>query len=150
MTNTLHIDGTVSADGGDATISGYYSGGGGAGGSIWIHTNVLAGYGTIQTLGGAGTAYAHSTDIRAGGGGAGGRIALYMQSNITFSEFNFEVYGGAPGHTTNAEYGGSGTAFVYHLEHEHRTLIVDNNGNPHPRNQQHQVYPYIDFENAES
>ena len=150
VTNTLHIDGIVSADGGDAGINGGHSGGGGAGGSIWIHTNVLAGYGTIQTLGGDGSGYVSGNDIRTGGGGGGGRIALYMQENITFSEFNFEVYGGAPGHVATGEYGGSGTAFVYHLQHEHRTLIVDNNGNAHPRNQQSQVYPYIDFENADS
>ena len=40
VTNTLHIDGTISSDGDDATISGGTTGAGGSGGSIWIWTNV--------------------------------------------------------------------------------------------------------------
>ena len=43
VTNTLHIDGTISSDGDDATISGGTTGAGGSGGSIWIWTNVSNG-----------------------------------------------------------------------------------------------------------
>ena len=41
------------------------------------------------------------------------------------SDFHFEAYGGLAG-TENAESGGAGTAFIYALEHTHRTLILDN------------------------
>ena len=58
------------------------------------------------------------------------------------------MYGGAPGHTSYGEYGGSGTAFVYHLEHEHRTLIVDNNGNADPNDIAGQAHPYINWDDT--
>jgi len=66
VSNTLTIDGTVSADGGR-----YIGGrtGGGSGGSVWIIAPTLAGSGSITADGGIG----YATE---GGGGAGGRIAL--------------------------------------------------------------------------
>ena len=59
------------------------------------------------------------------------------------------MYGGAPGSTDYGEFGGSGTAFIYHLEHEHRTLIVDNNGNDHPYDMSEQAHPYIDWDDTD-
>jgi hypothetical protein len=66
VTDTLTVDGTVSADGGR-----YIGGrtGGGSGGSVWIDALTLAGSGSITADGGIG----YATE---GGGGAGGRIAL--------------------------------------------------------------------------
>ena len=58
--------------------------------------------------------------------------------------------GGAPGLPDYAEYGGPGTTFVYHLEHNHRTLIVDNNGNAHPDDISGQAHPYINWDNTAS
>ena len=48
--------------------------GGGSGGSIWIYTNVVKGYGRLTANGGDG--YTHATNP--GSGGGGGRIALYF------------------------------------------------------------------------
>jgi hypothetical protein len=66
VSNTLTVDGTVSADGlryiGDRT-------GGGSGGSVWIIAPTLTGSGSITADGGIG----YATE---GGGGGGGRIAL--------------------------------------------------------------------------
>jgi len=69
---TTQIDGTLSANGGDATTIA----GGGAGGSINLTTGVLAGSGTISATGGTGVVTAYGT----GGNGGGGRIALNYNS----------------------------------------------------------------------
>ena len=50
-----------------------------------------------------------------------------MRDNRTMSDFKYLAYGGVRGNT-NANNGGAGTTFIYHMVHEHRTLIVDNNG----------------------
>ncbi len=79
------VSGTIAANGGD--FNGNESGGG-AGGSIWIDCNELAGDGDINARGGIGHA-AWS------GGGGGGRIAIYA---------NTSVFAGG-----TSAYGGSGT-----------------------------------------
>ena len=78
-TYLLEIDGILSADGGDSLTEG----GGGSGGSVWIHCYVIKGYGKITANGGSSphASYHH------GGGGAGGRIAVYFRQNDTFSYF---------------------------------------------------------------
>ena len=70
-----------------------------------------------------------------GGGGAGGRIAMYLNVNRTFSEFRYLASGGLPGRICDSgcEAGGPGTIFIYHNKHDHRTLIIDNDGAPNPR-----------------
>jgi len=77
ITGKIHIDGTVSADGA-AAGSHSHGGGGGSGGSIWLHTNIFSGDGVVSANGGRGAPNGN------GGGGAGGRIAVYMDKNITF------------------------------------------------------------------
>ena len=120
VTNRLKVDGTLSCNGSPGVQS---SSGGGSGGSIWIETNLVLGYGSMQVNGGdgkegPGTRYYH------GGGGAGGRIAVYFKSNRTYSG-TFEAYGGnSAGNGGTA--GGAGTIFLYHLVHRHRTLVVSN------------------------
>ena len=79
VTNTLHIDGLVSSNGGDGSKSSDYIAGGGSGGSIWIYTNVIKGYGNVEANGGDGSYYSYHSTQRGGGGGSGGRIALYFQ-----------------------------------------------------------------------
>lgn len=64
------------------------------------------------------------------GGGAGGRIAVYFTENTTYTG-SFQSRGGPKGGASNTEAGGPGTAFLYHLVHTHRTLLVDNGGQ-HP------------------
>ena len=92
----LQLDGRISAQGVVPTNAS--AGGGGAGGSIWLSAQGLAGAGAISVNGGAG-------GIPGGGGGGGGRIALYYTSNLFTG--NLTAYGG-PG--TN--FGGAGTIYT--------------------------------------
>ena len=126
VTHFLDIDGLLSARGGN----GVSNGGGGSGGSIWIYCHTLRGYGEISTNGGNGV-------YNAGGGGAG-RIAVYFWNNITFTNFSYTAIGGSCG--SKAEPGGPGTTFVFHLENNHRTLLVAN-GNRKP------LMKYVDYDN---
>ena len=66
-------DSQILANGADSTNYG----GGGAGGSIWITSNVFTGNGTISANGGVGNGY--------GGGGGGGRIAVYTVDSTSFT-----------------------------------------------------------------
>ena len=43
------------------------------------------------------------------------------------SDFKYDTLGGNTG-GSDAENGGGGTSFVYHLIEEHRTLLIDNGG----------------------
>ena len=51
VTGTLQIDGTISCNGGSGQED---RSGGGSGGSIWIDTKLIKGYGTVQANGGDG------------------------------------------------------------------------------------------------
>ena len=51
VTETLQIDGTISCNGGSGQQD---RSGGGSGGSIWIDTKLIKGYGTVQANGGDG------------------------------------------------------------------------------------------------
>ena len=51
VTGTLQIDGTISCNGGSGQED---RSGGGSGGSIWIDTKLIKGYGTVQANGGGG------------------------------------------------------------------------------------------------
>ena len=131
VTDTIQIDGELTANAGNGVTVGAYAGGGGSGGSIWLHCNTITGFGSIQTVGGNGSYY---SSHYAGGGGAGGRIAMYFYKNTTFSEFRYLAKGGLPGLTCDdCEPGGPGTAFLYHMGETHRTLIIDNDDVPSPR-----------------
>ena len=55
---------------------------------------------------------------------------MYFTENTTYTG-SFQSRGGAKGGGSNTEAGGPGTAFLYHLVHTHRTLLVDNGGQ-HP------------------
>jgi len=75
VNGTLHLDGTLSANGltgGNAAGggSGGNAAGGGSGGSIWISANTLVGGGSISALGG-------TTSPVNGAAGGGGRIAIW-------------------------------------------------------------------------
>ena len=157
VTNTIMIDGLLTASGlsGETQIN-YQSlqttgwvtdlpSGGGSGGSIWLHCYRITGYGTILARAGNGSlgTYRYTSvsnghtiyhpETYGGGGGAGGRIAMYFQKNDTFSEFRYLANGGLPGkENTDAEVGGPGTIYLYHMIEDHRTLIIDNNGAPNP------------------
>lgn len=72
VTNTLVLDGIISADAND----GAYLIGGGAGGSIWIDAGTITGTGVIRADGGEGAQAANS--------GGGGRIAVYSDDITGF------------------------------------------------------------------
>ncbi|WAR26294.1 hypothetical protein MAR_011998 [Mya arenaria] len=135
VTDTIFIDGLVSANG----AVGVNDSGGGSGGSIWMHCNIIKGYGKIVAHGGDGSNYVNGT----GSGGAGGRISVNFNVNKTMSEFRYLAYGGAKGGPLS-ENGGPGTAYVYHKLEEHRTIIMDNNGQ-HPRDEHNVIVDYADL-----
>lgn len=80
VTNLLEIDGALSADGASALPQG----GGGSGGSVWIYSYIIKGYGKITANGGSSPNDVYNYH---GGGGSGGRIAVYFTKNETFSYF---------------------------------------------------------------
>nr|XP_026694748.1 uncharacterized protein LOC104266654 [Ciona intestinalis] len=125
VTGMIHIDGELCADGGNADTTSGSIGAGGSGGSLWLHSNVLSGYGIVSANGGKGGLNGF------GGGGAGGRVAVYFNKNITFSSFTFHAHGGRCHKSTitpPCEVGGPGTIFLYHNIEDHRTLRVENGG----------------------
>lgn len=130
VTDTIRIDGDVSANG---VKGGDSNSGGGSGGSIWIHSYSIKGTGNISVNGGAGGSLS--------GGGAGGRIALYFVRNTTYTG-DFYSRGGSKGGAGNTEAGGPGTSFMYHMVYTHRTLLIDNGGQ-HPL--QHRITDYSDL-----
>lgn len=77
----------------------------------------MTGYGKVGIHGGNGAGN--------GGAGSGGRIGVYLLDNSTFVGRFVSSGGSAAG---GGESGGPGTAFVYHATHQHRTIIVDNDG----------------------
>ncbi|XP_070535282.1 uncharacterized protein [Ptychodera flava] len=136
VTDTIDVDGEVTANGGFADQHG---GGGGSGGSVWIYANIIKGYGRIAADGGEGS----TNPSYAGGGGGGGRVAIYFITNETSTGFSYHTRGGRAGRD-DSEHGGGGTAFVYHLIHTHRTLIIDNGG-LEPRDEYHKIDNYTDL-----
>ena len=121
ITNTLTINGSITANGNN----GVAWGGGGSGGSIYIKTNTIGGTGLIQANGGRG-------DQR--GGGAGGRIAVYYTNQDTIP-FNFSVnYIQALGHNGgwdgSSAYAGPGTIYIEDQDlhsPQQGILYIDNN-----------------------
>jgi len=69
VAGTTHLDGVVTANGGDTSVASSFCGGGGSGGGILIDTDTLSGSGPIHAIGGSTNSF--------GGGGGGGRIAIY-------------------------------------------------------------------------
>jgi hypothetical protein len=93
ITNTLRLNGSITANGGNGTDRG----GGGSGGSIYVTTGVLAGSGTFSANGGNGISY--------GGGGGGGRIAIFYSNVMSLPTGNITANGSGSG--TNAGYPGT-------------------------------------------
>ncbi len=115
VTNTLVLDGAITANGGRGVGQ---NSGGGSGGSVWLIAGSLTGSGIVSANGG-------DADLPNGGGGGGGRVALYYKFN-TFTGA-LAAHGGA-----GANYGGAGTVFVQSLNAGQftpvPTLTIDNAG----------------------
>ena len=122
---------SISADGAAGTLSNGTnkgSGGGGAGGSVWLDVGTLAGSGYIQAKGGAantGVGSAGNGTIYAGGGG-GGRVAIYYNSN-TYSgaSANINAFGGASNSGTKRN--GAAGSLLLSQKGGLSTLTFDNN-----------------------
>ncbi len=101
VSQTLTLEGTISANGLDGNES-YGGSGGGAGGSIWIQAGTILSDGIVRANGGNGGVSRWYAD---GGGGAGGRIAIYAGTD-TFGG-TIQVTGG-----TGEEHGEPGTVYL--------------------------------------
>ncbi|MDD5643966.1 MAG: Ig-like domain-containing protein [bacterium] len=116
VAGTLTVNGYISACAGNVTSQQDVSGG--AGGSIWIITDTLAGSGTIRANGGYGGYYS--------GSGSGGRVAVYYTTD-SFSG-DITAYGGKNSSVYSATYtGGAGTIYKKQAAQSNFDLIIDNN-----------------------
>jgi RHS repeat-associated protein len=113
------LDGILSASGWNGGYRSYQcqSGGGGAGGSIWVTSGSIAGSGAIAANGGN----EGNLGCNKSGGGGGGRIAIYYDSN-TFTG-TIQARGGQ-----GYQYGGAGTIYLKPSVID-GDLYIDNGGN---------------------
>jgi hypothetical protein len=119
-TGTITIDGNLSANG-DNGANGSWDSGGGAGGSLWLDANTIAGSGSITTNGG------NTFDSTSGGGG-GGRIALYYDTKSFAGTLS--AYGGLSTNTVTSSYQGSaGTIYERDKAQTFADLTIDNSNN---------------------
>ena len=96
VSTLLNVEGTISADGDDAS----HSAGGGSGGSVYIKVEQdMTGSGKISVRGGSSTS---------GGGGGGGRLTVDVARDYHFLG-DFSLCGGSSVH---AQAGGSGSGFA--------------------------------------
>jgi hypothetical protein len=110
-TETLILNGTITANGGN----GITAGGGGAGGSVLIITNNLTGTGTVSANGGSGA----GTNA---GGGSGGRIAIHYNYS-TFDTSHASAAKGTKGSTGGAD-GEAGTLIFIDVD-DNAAIIKD-------------------------
>ncbi|MBT4817856.1 MAG: DUF11 domain-containing protein, partial [Lentisphaerae bacterium] len=115
---TLHNDGLITACG-DTPEPG--EAGGGAGGSIRLSVDSLAGAGEINAWGGNGG----TTPAAATHGGGGGRIALLYTGDTPFSG-TVTCYGGGSGNA--GQNGGAGTVYWQDIANGTETLVLNNHG----------------------
>jgi RHS repeat-associated protein len=115
VAQTLQLDGSIKANGGNGAIEQAA----GSGGGIRIDAGTISGAGTIAANGGDGGPRSTST---AGNGGGGGRVAIYYQDATGF-DFNSKV-SAFGGDTLTA--GGAGTVYLQGPTRENGELVIDN------------------------
>ncbi len=122
------LDGVVDARGDGAKPGGAPAeGGGGAGGSVLLDVETLAGVGEIAADGGAASFQGGSGT----GTGSGGRVAVYFASMSGFSPARIHAYGGAlvpENPPSSGSIGGAGTVFLKGDAQGYGDLIIDNGG----------------------
>lgn len=119
VASNLDVDGSVTADGGDASNHSWNDAGGGSGGAVYITTGTLTGAGSMTATGGDSLG-------AAGGAGGGGRIAVWYtndSSTITYSA--------AGGQNNQGRDGGAGTVFTKAAAQTNGDLLIDG-GNDEP------------------
>lgn len=117
-TDILENDGSITANGGDASQSS--QAGGGSGGSVYIiASSVFSGTGTVSAHGGRGDG--------AGGCGAGGRVAIHLKSQYAYRG-TLEALGGIS--SSSGASGGPGTVYIKDVRYKlyFEQLHVDNQG----------------------
>ena len=117
-TDILENDGSITANGGDASQRS--QAGGGSGGSVYISTrSVFSGTGTVSANGG------RADD--AGGCGAGGRVAVHLKSQFAYRG-TLEALGGIS--SSGGKPGGPGTVYIKDVRYKlfFEQLHVDNQG----------------------
>lgn len=107
---TLQVDGSIIVDG-FGSDDGYYGGGSGAGGSIWLSASNFTGSGILSARGG--------NPWGGRGVGAGGRIAVYY--GVTSFTGTMSAAGGI-----GSVNGGAGTVYLKPASEVYGELIVDN------------------------
>ena len=123
MSHFLQNDGFIHSQGRMGDYNGLVldCGGGGAGGSIWIHTKEISGTGAISASGGRAEECGQYPNRREGVGGAGGRIALYAEIDRFSDRTNaLRAQGG--------KHAGAGTIYLETDIHD-RELWIDNGFN---------------------
>lgn len=115
VTGTLHVTGSITANGGN---SGGYYGSSGSGGALWLEAGTFSGNGTIAADGGGG-------GVAVGGGG---RIAIYYGTK-TFTG-SIHAYGGS----YSSYMGGAGTIYQKNTTTSTEYLTVTNNNSTSPTN----------------
>lgn len=107
ITGTLTVSGAISANGGVG--SGANASGGGSGGSVYITAGTLTGTSTIVANGGNGFDGSSGDS----GGGGGGRVAVYFNTNSSFTLGNITATKGLKGGPQNsAADGKNGSTFI--------------------------------------
>ncbi|MFQ5493024.1 MAG: LamG-like jellyroll fold domain-containing protein [Candidatus Dojkabacteria bacterium] len=142
VAGTATIDGTITAIGNNGTTNAHGAqSGGGAGGSIWLETDILtttAGTPLITVNGGNGYSDA--------GAGAGGRVAVYVH---TTDDLNIDTSTVVEARSGNGTYGGAGTLYYEGPSQipGQGKVIVDNKGRNGRRAAISGVAQTYDFEN---
>jgi len=124
----LDVAGTLTCAGGTNIVAdGMYPPGnlyrGGAGGSVWITANALAGAGIVSAAGGPGKSYTLSHNMH---GGGGGRIAVVLGSD-DFGGVTFSAPGGLK-YGDDAANGAPGTVYRKGASGTYGALVVDTAG----------------------
>ena len=133
-TSKVEIDGDVICDGDDAHG---YRAGGGAGGSIYISTQVFQGQGRLLVRGGSVPKGQHNENS-VGGGGGGGRISIWFQQSLFIGSAL------AHGGNSNFECGGAGTILWRNTTDKYNRLVVNNYDKCTP------LISHIDFNNLDN
>ena len=113
VNGTTTVNGLISARGSTAGTEG------GAGGSVFLTTGVLAGNGTIQANGGDPTPTPYSS-------GGGGRVSVILTNSTSLDNVAIHAYGGAG---VGWRPGAGGTVYLENINNTpgHGKLIVDYN-----------------------
>ncbi len=123
---TLHVDGSILADGESKFNASGWLMSGGSGGGIVINASTLSGTGTLSAKGGSTSAYSNGTG--GGGAGGGGRIAIYYDV-LSLSTTSIIASGGKNGNGTTVAYnGGAGTVYLKSSSQMQGDLVINNNG----------------------